>query len=509
MKSKKAIIVGAGPGGLACAMILAHRGFSVTVYEKEARVGGRNAVLKIGPYTFDTGPTFLMMKFIMDEMFEEAGKDSSNYLKVKEIEPLYHLDYGDMELFPSKDMEKNILEAKKFFPGSEKGVKEFYEKEKKRYELLFPCLQKDYSHFSAFFSKRFIKAIPILGINESLFDNLNHYFKDLRQKMAFAFQSKYLGMSPWECPAGFTMIPYVERRYGIFHVMGGLNAISEAMARAAKEEGAKIKLKTPVKQIIFEGRKAVGVLLESGKKDFADEIIINADFGYAATNLFPKGFLKKYSPEKIAKKKYSCSTFMIYLGVDKKYSLPHHNIYFSKDYEGNVKDIFETKKLSEEPSFYLQNPSAIDESLAPKNHSAIYVLVPVPNNTSKINWEKEKKAFRNKVLNLVAKRTKIKDIEKHIKAEHIITPLDWEKKYNVYYGATFNLAHNLSQMLYFRPRNKFEEAENCWLVGGGTHPGSGLPTIYESARITANLLCKKHGINFKEPSSLSEKRTGG
>ncbi|MEM4598769.1 MAG: phytoene desaturase family protein [Candidatus Diapherotrites archaeon] len=506
MAEKKVIVIGAGPGGLACAMILAHRGFSVTVYEKEPVVGGRNAPIKLGPYTFDTGPTFLMMKFILEEMFEEAGKKAKKYLKFVEIEPLYHLDYGDIELFPSKEMEKNIEEAEKYFPGSGESVKEFYKKEKRRYELLFPCLQKDYTSFLEFFSWRFIRAIPILGIRQSLYQNLSTYFKDERQKMAFAFQSKYLGMSPWECPAGFTMIPYVERKYGIYHVIGGLNAISAAMAKAAEENGAKIRLSTPVKEIIFSGRKAVGVLLSNGKKDFADEVVINADFGYAATNLFPKGFLKKYSKEKLEKKRLSCSTFMIYLGLDKVYDLPHHNIYFSKDYEGNVEDIFKNMKLPEEPSFYVQNASLVDSTLAPKGHSTIYILVPVPNNRAKINWAKEKTKFRNKIIKLFSKRAKIGDLEKHIKAEMIITPEDWEKKYNVYKGATFNLAHNLSQMLYFRPRNKFEEAENCWLVGGGTHPGSGLPTIYESARITANLISKKHGISYKEPTSLSKKK---
>ncbi|MBN2250615.1 MAG: phytoene desaturase [Candidatus Altiarchaeota archaeon] len=505
MEGKKAIIVGAGPGGLTCAMILARRGFSVTVYEKEDRVGGRNAPLAAGPYTFDTGPTFLMMKFVLDEMFSEAGKDVSKYLEFTRLEPMYHLDYWDMKLYPTSDPNKTFEDVKKHFPGNEFGVPEFYRKEKKRFELLFPCLQKDYVHFRTFFHPDFIKAIPILGIGESLFKNLGRYFKDDRLKMSFSFQSKYLGMSPWECPAAFTLIPYVERKYGIYHVTGGLNAISGAMAKAAKENGAQIKLSSPVKELIIEDRTVKGVLLESGEKDYADDVVINADFGYAATHLFSMDRLKKYSPEKVAKKKYSCSTFMIYLGVDKLYDLSHHNIYFAKDYEGNVKDIFERKKLSDEPSFYLQNPSVTDPTLAPPGRSAIYILVPVPNNTSGIDWDREKKAFRDKVIDLVIERTPMKDLKEHIEEERIITPFDWEREHNVYLGATFNLAHNLAQMLYFRPRNEFEEAGNCYLVGGGTHPGSGLPTIYESARITANLLSKKYGIPYRKPSKLYAK----
>jgi phytoene desaturase len=509
MSGKKVIIVGAGPGGLTCAMILARRGFSVTVYEKEDRVGGRNAALKLGPYTFDTGPTFLMMKFILEEMFSEAGKDIGKYLDIRRIEPMYHLDYGDIALNPSTDITKTTEEVKKYFPGNEAGVAQFYKKEKHRFETLFPCLQKDYSHFRTFFHPDFIKAIPVLGIGESLFLNLGHYFKDDRLKMSFSFQSKYLGMSPWECPAAFTLIPYVERKYGIYHVIGGLNAISSAMAKAARENGVEIKLGTPVKEVITEGGAAKGVLLASGEKDYADNVVINADFGYSMTHLFKPGLLKKYTPEKVAKKKYSCSTFMIYLGVNKVYEkLAHHNIYFSKDYEGNVKDIFNNNRISEEPSFYLQNASVTDKTLAPPGKSTVYILVPMPNNASRIDWEKEKDAFKERILNLVIARTPMKDLREHIEEERIITPADWEKEHNIYYGATFNLAHNLTQMLYFRPRNEFEEIKNCFLVGGGTHPGSGLPTIYESARITANLLSKKHGIAYNKPSKLYVKEGG-
>jgi phytoene desaturase len=314
-------------------------------------------------------------------------------------------------------------------------------------------------------------------------------------------------MSPWECPAAFTLIPYVERKYGIYHVTGGLNAISAAMAEVARENGVEIHLGSAVKEIITEKGRATGVLLASGKTDYADNIVINADFGYAMTHLFRPGLLNKYKPENVARKQYSCSTFMIYLGVDKKYDMPHHNIFFSKDYEGNVKDIFNNNKISDEPSFYLQNACVTDPTLAPPGKSTVYILVPMPNNTSGIDWEKEKDGFKEKMLDLVVARTPMKDLREHIEIERIKTPLDWEHDHNIYFGATFNLAHNLMQMLYFRPRNQFEELSNCYLVGGGTHPGSGLPTIYESGRITANLISDKYGVPHNKPSKLYYKDT--
>ena len=185
--------------------------------------------------------------------------------------------------------------------------------------------------------------------------------------------------------------------------------------------------------------------------------------------------------------------------------MAHHNIYFSKDYEGNVRDIFSNMRISDEPSFYLQNASVTDSTLAPPGKSTIYILVPMPNNMSGIEWAVEKDAFKEKILDLVVARTPMKDLRQHIETEKVITPADWEQERNVYTGATFNLAHNLLQMLWFRPRNEFEEVKNCYLVGGGTHPGSGLPTIYESGRITANLISKKYGLPFNKPSVLYAK----
>jgi len=358
--------------------------------------------------------------------------------------------------------------------------------------LLYNCLLKDYSSIARFFHPDFLKAIPILGIGESLFDVLGHYFKDDNLRLCFTFQSKYLGMSPWLCPGGFAIIPYVEHKFGIDHVKGGLNQISAGMAKAAKDLGAKIHLNKEVKRFQVKNRRIEKIIFKDGAEIDADTVLINADFGHAMADLFDKGVLKKYSEAKLRQKKYSCSTFMLYLGLDKLYETPHHNIYFARDYKKNVDEIAVSKKLSNDFSFYLQNACVTDKSLAPAGKSTLYVLVPVPNNSSGIDWVKQKNAFRKKVLDAIERNTEFKDVREHIVAEKMITPADWENERDVFMGATFNLAHNLGQMLYFRPRNKFEELDNCYLAGGGTHPGSGLPTIFESGRISANLIDKKY-----------------
>ena len=231
-----------------------------------------------------------------------------------------------------------------------------------------------------------------------------------------------------------------------------------------------------------------GVRLADGREVRGDAVIVNADFGHAMTHLVPEGVLRKYTPARMRQKRFSCSTFMLYLGLDTRYELPHHSVFFAKDYRRNVVEIFGRGRLSEDFSFYVHNPSLRDPTLAPPGQSAVYVLVPAPNLRGVTTWRDEAPRLRERVLEALETRAGMTDLRRHIVAEKVVTPLDWEQDYHVYAGATFNLAHDIPQMLYLRPRNRFEELEHCYLTGGGTHPGSGLPTIYQSGLIAANLI---------------------
>jgi phytoene desaturase len=493
--NKKILVVGAGPGGLTSAMILASKGFDVEVFEKNEIVGGRNGEVKKDGFTFDIGPTFLMMKFILDEVFKEAGENSEDYLKFSRLDPMYRLVFEDFKMDIFDDRQKMKNEIKSLFPGQEGGLDKFLNKESKRFEKVYPIMQKNQDSFWNFFTPVFLKALPYIPLGKSLFDYLGNYFAPEKLKLAFTFQAKYLGMSPFECPGFFIILPYVEHKFGIFHVEGGLSMISKKMAEVIGKKGGKVHLNAGVKQVILKDKKAIGLELLNGEKVFGDEVIMNADFAYAMNELMPKKYLKKYTPEKLAKKKYSCSTYMIYLGIKGEYpEMKHHTIVFSENYKKNVNDIFKTLEVSEDFSMYVRNASVIDKTVAPEGMSNLYILVPMPNNKSGTDWEKEKTSVRERVLDLLEKRTQIKDIRNIIVTEHIITPLDWEHS-GVYMGAVFNLAHSFDQLLMLRPHNKFEEADNMYLVGGGTHPGSGLPTIYESGRIAANMISKKYNIS--------------
>ncbi len=504
MNKTNVVIVGAGPGGLTAGMLLAHRGFQVSIFEKAGNVGGRNATLRLGPYIFDTGPTFLMMKFILDEMFTEVKRNSADYLAFRKLEPMYRLSFRGRTLAPVNDPEKAAAEIGKLFPDDAAGYGRYVARERDRFRRLYPCLQKPYSRLGDYLHPDLFKAIPHLALGKSLHANLGRYFTEEDLKLCFTFQAKYLGMSPWDCPGLFTIISYIENAYGIYHVMGGLSEISEAMAKVIGEEGGQIHLNSPVRRVVVENGSATGVELMNGEKVAADDVIINADFAHSMTHLVDPAHLRRFRRERIDAMDYSCSIFMIYLGIDKQYDEPHHHILFADDYRANVDDMTKRKVISEDMSVYVRNAAVTDDRTAPQGHSALYILVPVPNNTSGIDWDREKQAFRDKVIRQIMKKTSMKDLDQHIQAEKIITPTDWETDYAVKFGAVFNLAHNWSQLLYFRPHNKFEDFDHCYLVGGGTHPGSGLPTIYESARISSNLISKRYGKHFPKPLPLPE-----
>jgi phytoene desaturase len=373
-------------------------------------------------------------------------------------------------------------------------------REQSRFDKILGCLTTPYDTVASMLGGKILAALPFMSLGKSLFQVLGGYFPSLRARVAFTFQSKYLGMAPWRCPGFYAMIPFVEHRYGIFHTRGGLSEISVAMAKIATELGAKFRYRTPVARLLLEGRKVTGVVLADGSEERADAVVVNADFGYAATKLVPPGTLRRWSEKTLAKKRFSMSTFMLYLGVKKTFDLPHHTIVFAKDYMKNVDDIEVGVWPEGNASFYVRNATVTDPSLAPSGCSALYVLVPAPNKRGSVEWPAMRQRVRDYVIGQMKARLGMTDLEENIVVERMMTPDDWVDHFNVHIGATFNLGHNLGQMLYWRPHNDFEELDNMYLVGGGTHPGSGLPTIYESGRISAGIICKRFGLEGIPPA---------
>tara|TARA_A100001015_G_scaffold253675_1_gene294022 strand:- start:3909 stop:5408 length:1500 start_codon:yes stop_codon:yes gene_type:complete len=497
MTQKKTVgIVGGGPGGLMAAMLLSSRGLDVTLYERSNQVGGRCGKLEKGEYSWDIGPTFLMYKELLEECFSEAGASLSEQLDLVRLDPMYQLFFSDKNISIFPESAQTEVELEKHFPGARPSFRRFRDKERKRFESLRPLLQKDFSRKRNYLSWEGLKALPHLGLGSSVFRRLRDHFTDEDLSLAFSFQSKYLGMSAWDCPSMFSIIPHLEHEYGVYHVMGGLYRINQAMAETARRNGAKIHTSTPVREIIVEGGRATGLLLDDSAVKKFDHVVVNADFAFAVKNLIRNEFLNQYKHERIERMKYSCSTYMLYLGLKGKTTIPFHSIVFARDYKRNVREIFETGTLSQDLSFYVRNASQIDPNFAPKGNSALYVLVPVPNLKQYDDWDRSADSFRELVFREIQVRLGLSNLKSRIEEEVIITPQDWERRMNVQYGATFNLSHSWDQLAMFRPHNAFNDINKLYLVGGGTHPGSGLPTIYESGRIATKLILQNEGYHY-------------
>ena len=489
-----ALVVGAGPGGLASALLLQHSGVDVTIVEKGDAVGGRTRIIEKDGYKFDRGPTFFHYPEVIEEIFQAIGRDAHEELGLIPLDPSYRLVYG---AGGSIDATSNLEEMTKRVrelagESNAQGFKRYVKENRHKLAVSKACLQTPWNSFTNVFSKSALKVSGVLKPWSNVARDLSRLFDDERVRLAMSFQTKYLGMSPFHAPSLFTILAYLEYEHGIFHAKGGVGSITVRMAEIAEQMGVNIRLNSTVDELVFDGRKVTGVRI--GKEVLsADKVVLNADFAHAMTTLVPNKMRKKWTNEKLAKKSYSCSTFMLYLGVDKIYDLPHHQIYASKEYEQNLKEITEHKISWKDPSAYVQNACVTDPSLAPEGHSTVYVLVPVPNTHESIIWDEIKDDYRELILDQIA-NLGYDDIRNHIVSETMMTPDDWGES-DIYRGAVFNLAHGLNQMLWRRPQNRFDEFDNTYLVGGGTHPGSGLPTIFESARISSKLLLADLGIH--------------
>lgn len=485
---KKVVVIGAGPGGLASAMVLAKAGLDVTVVERHPRVGGRTGALERDGFRFDIGPTFFLYPRVLEELFAACGRDLRRDVELKRLDPQYRLVFGaGGEIKATPDVARMQQEIARLSPRDASAFQRFMSDNREKLGRFREVLEMPFNSWLDLFKPSLLAMLPLLKPHRSVMSELSTYFKDPRVRLAFTFQAKYLGMSPFQCPSLFSILSFLEYEHGVWHPMGGCASVSEAMARAAMEMGAQVKLGEPVKEIVFEGRRAVGVRTPEGIYK-ADAVVVNADFARAMTRLVPDRLRRRWSDRKIAKKKFSCSTFMLYLGLEgREDGVAHHTVYFSSDYERNLDEIINQHVLSDDPSFYVQNAGVTDPTLAPKGKTALYVLLPVTHQHPNVDWSRERTRYRDLALSRLD-RVGVKDVRNRILFEEIVTPDDWDAGFEVHKGATFNLAHNFGQMLHLRPRNRFEDLDGVYIVGGGTHPGSGLPVIYEGARISSRLL---------------------
>lgn len=503
---QRVVIIGAGPGGLAAALLLGRAGLDVTVLERLPRVGGRTSAIETRGFRFDLGPTFFLYPRALERIYAAVGHDLRAEVPMTRLDPQYRLVFGSGgDLLATPDMHRMEQELARLAPGDAPALRRFLADNRIKLERFTPVLENEFPSWRKLLTPEMLRMLPQLRPWLSLDAELGRYFRDPRVRLAFSFQSKYLGMSPFNCPSLFSILSFLEYEHGVYHPAGGCSAVMEHMAAIAEEFDVDVRLGEEVTALEFRGRRVVGVVTDRGAYS-ADAVVINADFAHAMTRLVPDRLRRRWTDRQIARKKFSCSTFMMYLGIEGLYDqLAHHTIYMAADYAKNLHDIDTDHVLSDDPSLYVQNAGVTDELLAPPGKSTLYVLAPVTHIHGNVDWSAQRQRFRALVLRQLRDRLGLADVEQRIVFERIVTPADWANDYAVYRGATFNLAHTLGQMLHLRPRNRFNDLDGVYLVGGGTHPGSGLPVIFESSRITSRLLLDDFAIDRRwidEPTPL-------
>lgn len=502
MHRRKINIIGAGPGGLAAAMLLSRTGAEVNVFERRGQPGGRTSVLQRDGFTWDVGATFFMYPRVLEEIFKSAGRSMHDEIPMVKLDPHYRLVFGGGgEITATPDVDRLKAEISRYSPEDAAAVDRFLADNRRKLAAFKPVLERPFNGWRDLVRTDMLKCLPLLRPTASVDADLRRYFRDPRTRLAFSFQTKYLGMSPYRCPSLFTILSFLEYEYGIFHPIGGCGAITAAMARVAGELGVKIHLNEEVEGMEFNGRRATAVRTRSGTHAH-DALVINSDFARTMQRLVPDQLRRRWSNRKLGKSKFSCSTFMLYLGLKGRCDdIAHHNIFISAGYEENLRQIEKEHTIPTDPSFYVQNPCVSDSTLAPEGHCALYVLVPVPHQHANIDWAREKEAFTSRILDRM-ELLGVRNVRERIVSQTVVTPDEWAQDQQIHLGATFNLAHNFGQMLHWRPRNRFEDLEGVYLTGGGTHPGSGLPVIFESARISSGLI--EHDLGLRPSPAAHE-----
>lgn len=480
---RKIIIVGAGVGGLSAAARLAHQGHQVHVFEKGATPGGRCNVLKLDGYTFDTGPTLLLMPEVLEQTFAAVHRNVGDYLELVRCDPNYRIHFRDgSNLTLSSDLTATGKELEKIEPGSFPRYLEFLAQGHRQYRVsVDQFVGKNLSGLGEYLKPSTLAQVFAIKAHKKMYPEVSRFFQDERLRAALTFQTMYLGISPYESPAVYGLLPYTELAMGIWYPKGGLHAVPRALEEIAMEDGARVHYHTPVARVLEENGRAVGVELHDGRRVLSDAVLINADLPWAYKHLL-KGTSAAAPP--VEKLRYTSSAFMMYLGLKRKVDgLLHHNVIFGRDYRASFDDIFQRMQVPEDPSFYVNAPAHTDATMAPEGKDALYVLVPVPHKAPHLDWAVEGPKVREKVFTRLAELgfpIHPNDIE----LERTFTPDDYEYSLNLERGSAFGLSHNFMQVGPLRPSNVDANIPNLFFVGASTQPGTGLPMVMLSAKLT-------------------------
>jgi phytoene desaturase (3,4-didehydrolycopene-forming) len=463
MKSPSVVVIGAGIGGIAIAAHLARRGLHVTVVEKNSRPGGRCDHFSRDGHQFDSGPTLFVMPLLYDAEFAALGASARDMLDLQRVDPTYHLVFDDgSQLALTSDMKSMREQLESIQPGSFHGFLRYFDEGHRHYQLAMEHLvDRDFRTASEFFN---LANLPLLFRLKPLvhhYRNMSTYFDEPRLKSAFTFQDVYMGLSPFEAPATFSMMPYTELAHGVWYPKGGMYRVVEALMDIARQSGVEFAFDAEAEQIEVNGANARGVVLSGGQRIQAHAIVANADLPYVYKQLLPPDGLST----QLARKRYSCSVVSFFWGVDKPYeTLGPHTLFLADDYRENFQSIIRDLALPENPSLYVHAPARLDPAMAPPGEDTIIAIVPVGHLDE--NGDQDWRAIRDRARQAVFKRLAllgITDLEAHIKFETNYTPLSWRKRYNLVKGSTHGLCHTLTQLVISGPATATPATTTCIL----------------------------------------------
>jgi phytoene desaturase len=491
---QKVIIIGAGMGGLATALRLRKLGFEVTVLEKQARPGGRSNIIQDSGFRVDIGPTILVMKAVFEELYRSLGQDLNQRVQFVQLDPNYRIYYHDgAYLDLHSNMAKLAQEVEKIEPGSAERLFKFIGDSAKKYALGMDFVDRNFDRITDL-------ANPVAGLrllqtkaHENLYHQVAAYFNhNDKLAKAFSFHSMFLGLSPFDALAMYSLITYADLALGMWYPMGGIYSLVEDMLSLADEMGVQVRTNAPVAQICVEHGRVEGVRLESGEQLQTDLVVSNADLPYTYRKLIDPRVRRDYTDARLDGMQYACSGFLLYLGVDRTYDhLRHQALYFSEDYRANLDAIFSDYTLPVDPSFHLNVPTVTDPSLAPAGHSLLYVLAPMPNLKANIDWDQAAPKMREQLLDQLEKIVD-PELRRHIVWERQYRPTDWQTDVNAPLGTAFgSLAQGFFQSAYFRPHNKARDIDGLYFVGQGTYPGIGMPMVMISSRLVTERIAQE------------------
>jgi phytoene desaturase len=479
--NKKVIIIGAGLGGLSAAIRLAVEGFSVTILEKNATIGGKVNIVERDGYRFDTGASFLTMKHVVEELFTFAGRNINDYLEIVPLEPICRYFWNDGTVFDaSTDLAKTAAGIQQFEDAG--GFRRFLEDSRRKYEVSERTfLSHSLNDLPKLLRPRYLKDIFAISSTKTLDKHVGSYFKSAKMRQLFNRFATYNGSSPYQTPATFALIPYVEFGLGAWYVKGGMYQIPLALGKLARELGVEIRTECEVKRIITSNGTATGVELSDSVME-ADFVVTNAD----AVTTYRE--LLDIQNKRIENLEPSCSGFVLLLGTKKRFPrLAHHNIFFSNDYKAEFDALFRKKRPAAEPTIYVCATSTSDSTQSPEGHENLFILVNAPYTSGETDWEVEARPYRDLIIKML-QRFGLEGLEESIDFEEWITPEDFNEKYRANRGSIYGLSSNGIFSAFMRPPNRTSQVKNLFFVGGATHPGGGIPLVLISGKLASELV---------------------